>query len=172
MEPFTILLVPFLYPSWEFTLCWKKGPWFTKGNVCVWCVVGGCGYVLVPRDVKKTKKEKQEQKTKKLILPAHLCSCWFLFVLFVWSFLFLFDYCSLLLVLFGSFFCWCLPSLALFGSCLFFASSGLILAFWIFLFMFISALSLSFFCIYLPLCSLNFAYWCSCLLLFAQFCSV
>ena len=154
MEPFTILLVPFLYPSWEFTLCWKKGPWFTKGNVCVVCG-GGLRICIGSQGCKKTtKKEKQEQKTKK-----------------IWSFL---------------------PICALVGSCLFFLSdlfcffltivrsfwfflvhfSGLILAFWIFLFMFISALSLSFFCIYLPLCSLNFAYWCSCLLLFAQFCSV
>ena len=151
--------------------------------MCVWCVVGGCGYVLVPRDVKKQlKKKNKNKKQKNLIIPAHLCSCWFLFVLFVWSFLFLFDYCSLLLVLFGSFFCSCLPSLALFGSCLFFASSGLILAFWIFLFMFISALSLSFFvficlCVrsilhidaHVCSCLLNFAL-CSSLVLFCRFC--
>jgi hypothetical protein len=87
MEPFTILLVPFLYPSWEFTLCWKKGPWFTKGNVCVVCG-GGLRICIGSQGCKKTtKKEKQEQKTKK---SDHSCPFVLLLVL-VCSFCLIFS---------------------------------------------------------------------------------
>ena len=139
-------------------------------EMCVWCVVGGCGYVLVPRDVKKkekkTKNKKSDHSCPFVLLLVLVCSFCLIFSVF-------FDYCSLLVFFFGFIF---LLMFALVGSfwlmfvfCLFRAHSCLLNMF----FMFISALSLYVvFCIYLPLCSLNVAYLCSFLLLFAQFCSV
>lgn len=142
----------------------------------VMCVVcgGGCGYVLLPRDVKLIK----ETNKKQLIMSAHLCSCWlvFLFLVHLFAlfcpFLLLFALvCSFLLFLlflvdFSAHVCsfWLiflfflplpvsvLPFEYFFFSCLLFLGSFFV-----------------YFCIYLPWCLLSFSYVCSYLLLFAQF---
>ena len=126
----------------------------------VMCVVcgGGCGYVLVPRDVRLIK----ETNRKQLIMSAHLCSCWLVF-----SFWFI---CLLFSALFCSFCSFLLFLLFLAHISVLFASSGLSLAFWIFFFAHVCSFWVLFLFIFvficLGACSLLHicAHVCSCLL--------
>ena len=127
----------------------------------VMCVVcgGGCGCVLVPRDVKLIK----ETNKKQLIMSAHLCS-WLVFLFLIHLFALFCPFFAL----FGWFCCSCLLFLAHFS--LLFASSGLSLAFWIFFFAHVCSFWVLFLFIFvfvcLGACSLLHicAHVCSCLL--------
>ena len=138
----------------------------------VMCVVcgGGCGYVLVPRDVRLIK----ETNRKQLIMSAHLCSCWlvFLFLVHLFAlfcpFLLLFAlFCPFLLfllffalfALFGSYFC---------SFCLFRSQSCLLNIF----FLLMSALSGFFFCLFLYLFALVLAHFCIFVFMSALVCSI